>query len=375
MLKVAVLGANGQVGAELCLLLARVPDVELVPIARTRTGSAFLRWHGIRCRHGRAASAEEAYGLISDCDVIVNSALASGTPAQMRRTEDAIVRNAFACSSSAAVIIHFSTQSVYGDPRQGKSIRWRSLYGRAKLATEKRVRAQSRRHRKRAYILRLGHVCGPLQQISNNIRQEIREDRVVLGAIDLPSNTVYTATIVEAILAIIRGRVAPGCYDLMNVPQWTWRTVYEYEARACGCELHPRFVAGSAARRPFPARMLRWLAAAGGNAVAGSFMRQLVAAGLARLPPDLSERAQAWWYCKRARSEIAALSISPTPTDHLTWVANGKHFIDSLPPTSQVLDQNPYEGFAQPPSGPWSEDLRAAESVSGRDVSILERTS
>src|SRR5262249_62355175 len=90
MPRIAVLGANGQVGAELCLLLARIPGVDVVPICRNRSGSAFLRWKGIHCRHGRAAVAEDARSLFADCDVIVNSALASGTPVEMRRTEDAI---------------------------------------------------------------------------------------------------------------------------------------------------------------------------------------------------------------------------------------------------------------------------------------------
>jgi len=234
MHKVAVVGANGQVGAELCLLLARAPDIELVPICRNRSGSAFLRWKGLRVRHGRVASAQEARALLAECDVVVNAALASGTPADMRRLENKIVRNIFEHSRRDAVVIHFSTQSVYGDPRARRLVRWRTLYGRAKRATEHEVRKQARRLRKPAYMLRLGHVCGSLQEISNNIRREIREERVVLPQRDVASNTVYTVTIVDAILTILSGRVAPGCYDLMNVPQWTWREVYDFEARKSG---------------------------------------------------------------------------------------------------------------------------------------------
>lgn len=375
MPKVAVLGANGQVGAELCLLLAGLTDIDLVPIARNRTGSAFLRWHGLRCRHGRPADTGEARALLSDCDFIINSALASGTPAQMRRTEDAIVHNAFACSSPGAVIIHFSTQSVYGDPSPGKWVRWRSLYGRAKLATERRVRKEARRHGKRAYVLRLGHVCGPLQQISNDVRREIREDRVVLPTTDLPSNTVYTATIVDAILAIIAGRVSPGCYDLMNVPQWTWRAVYEYEARSTGHGLEPTLIPVTAPSAGWVARATRSLAGLLGNVASGPFMRQWVAAGLARLPASLSERGQAWWYCKRARSEIAALSARPSLSEHLTWIANGSRFIDCLSPTRDVLDRNPYAGLARPRMGSWGEDLLPAASAGGQVVGALERTS
>ncbi|MGH8211171.1 MAG: NAD(P)H-binding protein, partial [Steroidobacteraceae bacterium] len=87
MLKVGIVGANGQVGAELCLLLAARKDIELIAICRSRSGSAFLRWHGIACRHGRVADQADAARLLSDCDIVVNSSLASGTPAEIRRIE------------------------------------------------------------------------------------------------------------------------------------------------------------------------------------------------------------------------------------------------------------------------------------------------
>jgi nucleoside-diphosphate-sugar epimerase len=352
-----------------------VPGIDLVPISRNRSGSAFLRWHGIRCRHGRPAVAAEAQGLLADCDVIVNSALASGTPAQMRQIEDAIVHNAFAFSRPTALVIHFSTQSVYGDPTAGKLIRWRSLYGRAKLATEGRVRAEARRFRKAAVIVRLGHVCGALQQISNDIRQEISEDRVVLPERDRPSNTVYTATIVEAVLAAIRGRVAPGRYDLMNVPQWTWRAVYEYEARATGHELRPTIVPAPTAVAPLPVRAMRGMARLAADAAAGPFARQMVATALARLPPKLSERGQAWWYRKRARNEIASLSLSRTPANHLFWEANGSHFIDALTCTAELLERSPRIDLTRPRTAMWSEDLRLCEGVPAQAVAARERTS
>jgi nucleoside-diphosphate-sugar epimerase len=376
MPRVAVLGANGQVGAELCLLLAGVPGIDLVPISRNRSGSAFLRWHGIRCRHGRVAVAAEAQGLLADCDVVVNSALASGTPAQMRQIEDAIVHNAFAFSRPSALIIHFSTQSVYGDPTAGKLIRWRSLYGRAKLATEARVRGEARRFRKAAFILRLGHVCGALQQISSDIRREISEDRVVLPEHDRPSNTVYTATIVEAVLAAIQGRVPLGRrYDLMNVPQWTWRAVYEYEARATGHELRPTLVPAPTALPSLPIRVMRGVARLAADAAAGPFARQLVATGLSRLPPKLSERGQAWWYRKRARNEIASLSPFRAPADHLLWEANGSHFIDALSPTAELLERSPRIDLTRPRTAMWSEDLRLSEGVQAPAVAARERTS
>jgi len=234
MLRLAILGANGQVGAELCLMLVGRDDLTLIPVCRNRSGSAFLRWKGIACRHGRIADREDAQRLLADCDVVVNCSLAMGTPGEIRRIEDRIVQNAFAYSNPGATVIHFSTQSVYGDPRAHRWIRWRNPYGRAKLFTERSVRAAARRHNKAAYILRLGHVCGVLQNISNNIRAELKAGTAILPVPDRPSNTTYTAAVVGAVLQIVREKTEPGTYDLMNTPGWSWQEVYEYEANQCG---------------------------------------------------------------------------------------------------------------------------------------------
>jgi nucleoside-diphosphate-sugar epimerase len=374
MPKIAILGANGQVGAELCLLLSQDPSIELVPVCRNRTGSAFLRWMGVRCRHGRPAVAEEAPFLFGDCDFIVNSALASGSPADMRRAEDALARNAFRYSPPHAKIIHFSTQSVYGDARPGKLIRWRSLYGRAKVATERCVRNEARRSGKAAYILRLGHVGGALQDISNNIRREISEERVILPEIDCASNLVYTMTIVDAIMTIVRASAAPGCYDLMNVPQWTWQEVYEFEAASAGSQLQPAVVG---APRPISASR-RLVAAAlrvASDFAAAPVVRQLAAASLAHLPTGLSTRAHAWWYCKRARTELAALGQSLPPAEHLTWVANGTHFLPGLQRTTDVLARSRNPAFSLQQNLSWAEDLPRAAVGSPALSVIRERTS
>jgi nucleoside-diphosphate-sugar epimerase len=336
MTKVGVIGANGQVGAEICLMLAQRPDIELVAICRNRSGSAFLRWQGIACRHGRAADPSDAARLFADCDLIVNSSLATGTPAEIRRTEDRIIRNLFVCSKSSAKIIHFSTQSVYGDPRPGRWMRIQNPYGRAKLESERRVRAEQRRSKQPAYILRLGHVCGTMQEISNSIRESIRDGTVLFPAKDCPSNTIYTAAIIGAILQIIRGAAQPGTYDLMNSPPWTWRDVYEYEAGVC----HLRIESIVDAEPP----QRSWLGGTGNSVVravaAVTSVPALVQLGtklFAYVPERINTRAMAWWLSKRAQREIAALKHTRSPPDHLSWVPNGVNFFPADTPTRELL--------------------------------------
>lgn len=353
-----MLGANGQVGSELCLLLANLGGIELVPVCRTRSGSAFLRWQGIACRHGRPADPADAPRLLADCDLILNLALAGGNPAQIRLTEDRLIRHSFEFSRPGATIVYFSTQSVYGDPSPGRTVRWRNPYGRAKRVSETKVLACASRFGKRAYILRLGHVCGELQGISLDIRRDLARGQATLPAQDVPSNTVLTASIVDAVREVLKGGVAPGTYDLMNTPQWTWTQVFEYEARRGGLTFDP------ARQRPAGAnaREFGGLKSVARRLLAGRWNRELLAKLLAHAPPDLSRRAQAIWYVQRARAEIAALSGTqlPAPAEHLSWVTNGTRPFPQRP-TIEVLRENPYDGLLNSPKrAGWPADLADA---------------
>src|SRR5438045_467412 len=108
-MKIAVLGANGQVGAEVCLILANHPTVELVPICRNPSGSALLRYYGLPCRHGLPADAKQATALFGDCDVIVNAALGTGTPWQVQTTDRSLLANALRYTPKHTRVIFFST--------------------------------------------------------------------------------------------------------------------------------------------------------------------------------------------------------------------------------------------------------------------------
>jgi hypothetical protein len=103
--------------------------------------------------------------------------------------------------------------------------------------------------------------------------------------------------------------------------------------------------------------------------------RQLVASSLAHLPADLNARAQAWWHCKRARNELAALGQPHAPAEHLTWVANGARFLPVLQRTADVLAHRRNSTFSRQQSQSWSEDLPRAAVGSPALSAIRERTS
>ncbi len=362
MPRIAILGANGQVGAELCLLLRRNPGIELVPVCRNLTGSAFLRYNGIACRHGRPADSAAAPGLFGDCDVIVNCALGSGTPAEIRAFDRKLIRNIFNSSKPNASVIHCSTLMVHGDPRPGRLWRVRDAYGRAKRAAEGFVDAESKRSGKRCFILRLGHVCGPLQNITAKIRKEIASGQVLLPDRDVPSNTVYTVTIVDAIDSIMSGKERPGTFDLTNAPQWTWREVYTYEGAQCQRAVVPQLVA-SPTNTGLSEQALAWTRRTLGAWARAGVVRRTLERVLALASPALNDRAQAIWLKMRARAEIGALGAGTTPAPELSWIALDRRTLTCLQPTVSLLAKDPYLGLTADIQSRWPRDLELAFEV------------
>jgi nucleoside-diphosphate-sugar epimerase len=360
--RIGILGANGQVGAEICLILRNQLHVQLIPICRNLSGSAFLRFSGVACRHGLPADDKQASGLLGDCDVVVNAAIALGTPRQIVRTEKRLIENSARYSKPGAIVIFFSTQMVHGDPRPGRRLHWRSAYGRAKLRSEAIARLMCRRYNKACYILRLGHVCGDLQNVTSAIRQIIQAGPVVMPECDRNSNTVYTATIVDAILKIAAGKEQPGVYDLSCQPEWKWTQVYEHEAHRCGSPLRIIRVPASVPRRTLHAALVQPFRYLGSVPGRNAFFKELALKGLAYLPVRHNQRAQAKWSLARARSDIRAFSRGSAINEVLLWRSLGKHFLQSLSNTAELLAERSFQVTPIAPAASWPPDLPLAKA-------------
>jgi nucleoside-diphosphate-sugar epimerase len=309
MKRVAILGANGQVGAEVSLRLRDVEGLEVVPIARNVSGSAFLRLNGMECRHGRISDPAEARSLIGDCDVVVNFALSNtAIPRIDRQTNRQIVRGTVAAAKPGAPIVFASTIMVYAPAMKF----WLpDSYGLEKLIAERMFRRLCRSSRHPAFVFRLGHVMGDLQNITGKICNEIR-----MGKVALPheggraSNTVFTAAIVEAIVQIAQAVPKPGTYDLITSPQWTWLDVYKYYAAQLGLPL--QLARAEQIRDPKPVfgspggSMRRFLSYFANHHALTERLTFL----LAFLPRSVNQRMYLRYLQTRALSEINALRQS-----------------------------------------------------------------
>jgi hypothetical protein len=144
----------------------------------------------------------------------------------------------------------------------------------------------------------------------------------------------------------------------MNHPQLGWRAVHAAECAIAGL---PPFVPRCAPQSP-PLAPLRAVLRRGARFVRSAALRNALAKLLSNAPPRLNARAHAWWHRARARAEIAALARGEEPAEHLSWVANGSHFIPGLTPTVDLLAQAPYRELLTAGRNPWPEDLPPAFS-------------
>jgi nucleoside-diphosphate-sugar epimerase len=343
MKRVAILGANGQVGAEVCLRLRHAEDLEVVPVVRNLSGSAFLRLNGMECRHGRIADLADARRLIGDCDAVVSFALSTtAIPRVDREINARILRGIVEAAKPGVPIVLASTIMVYAP---GLKLRVPDSYGLEKLAAERLLSRLSRRSHHPLFVFRLGHVLGELQNITRKICTEIREGNVALPHQgQRASNTVFTAAIVEAVAQVTRGTANPGTYDLITSPQWTWLNVYESYAAQLGLALslapaelvRDQRLSSRSTGSPLR-RMLRYLAA-------HHALTERLTYVLAFLPHSVNQQMYLRYLQTRAVTEIGALkqraSIEPCVED---WRELQVRAFGHLPDPLTLMSRYPLE--------------------------------
>lgn len=311
MLRIAILGANGQVGAEVTILLARHAAIEVIPICRNPLGSSYIRSLGIKCRHGDPTDLNSCISLYGDCDVVANFALVSTSrsPRQARLDSNQIISNVGKVLGERGRHIYFSTMSVYGDRNVGELVGIAGSYGRDKSFCERIAIKSARKSQCLTTVLRLGHVYGELQGLTREIRQVVTENNVHIPDLERHSNITNVATIVDAILTASRSDDAGGVFDLMNVPQWTWREVLEHEASKLKTTLRTVQIVDTRTRFPFP--LVRIVSRSAIKSISDNkTLMKLASRTLLYWPSSFYQQVQGKVRIENARREIAALAGS-----------------------------------------------------------------
>ena len=309
--KIAVIGANGQVGSEVCLFLSEMDGIEVVPICRSELAAAPLRSWGLESRFGALSGSEEARRLLAGCQLVADFTLPRGDPGQMRAATVQVQAHAIQDAPAHARYVYISSLMAFGMGERSLRLKWhrlaRTQYGRFKRRSERSATKLGRRAGREVYVLRLGEVHGERQGVSLGLMSRVGRGTVHIE--DRPSIVVFAFNIAEALVSIAAGHQAPGIYSLVCEPDWSLPEVYSYYCGRAGFE--PDIVrlpdpAGN--QRPVRAA-LSSLRVAASSTVARFVLRHrdLLATYLLASVPALERRFRTRYHLRRAASEIAAL--------------------------------------------------------------------
>lgn len=237
---IGIIGANGQVGSEVCLYLSQMDKVKVIAICRTEYGSAFLRRCGLNCRHGSLSQPEEAKRLLAGCDLVADFSLPKGLPSQVRSSVKMILINSIQAAPPQARFVYISSTMAFGMSLRGNQRAYRhymvsrSVYGATKRFGERLAIRLGRKFGRKVYVLRLGQVHGELQSVSRSLIRQMRDEAAYVPR--ALSDTVFAFTIAEALRNIAMGKEKSGRYTLVSSPEWSWREIHEFYARRCGIQ-------------------------------------------------------------------------------------------------------------------------------------------
>jgi nucleoside-diphosphate-sugar epimerase len=317
-----------------------------------------LRYSGLACRHGDPANPEQAELLYGDCDLVADFSWAGVIPnyRYSKRIHNLLIQNVARYAKPSAKYIYFSTQSIYGDAHVNQKIVFRDIYGFEKFRSEKTVRRYAAKHGKKSYLFRLGHVCGELQGITQIIRKKIASGPVAIPDLNRASNTVYVATIVDAILNVLNCQAQPDTYDLMNMPQWTWKEILEFEGRRIGLEPnYEKYIENKNLNLAHFTRQIITQALLG--LVRSRMLRKLSSRLLPILPTQCNLWIKAIYSQKSAALDISKLHHKQEPMDAFFFKPVGNKFLNTLTPTKILLADPKFILPTENIRNNWPEDI------------------
>jgi dTDP-4-dehydrorhamnose reductase len=225
-MKIAIVGANGRLGAALVREYQR--DYEVTSYDRRQLDLSQLD-------RVRSALAATKFELLINCAALTNVDYCES------HREEAFVVNAEAprllaqiANEKSAKLVHFSTDYVFDgkktDPyvEEDKAVPL-SAYGESKLQGERRVLAVSSQH----LVVRLSWVFGPDKpSFIDQIIQRARENDVITAVADKFSAPTYTIN-VAGWLRLAIDKNANGTLHLANNGGCSWQEWAQYAIDVC----------------------------------------------------------------------------------------------------------------------------------------------
>ena len=236
--KVAILGANGQIGSVIAKNLNLMPDIQLIAVCRNFAGAQLLRDIACEVRIGSVDESNFDPKILEDCEVVINCIWPAGSSQAVEKINSIILDNV-AKQPHNQKFISLSSVAVYGTCIDQA---WSTFdkpkpdgpYGQSKLEFERLIIKKFQKIRKSFYIIRLGHVFGAEQWLSSFILSAISDPEMLLPfSGNLPSNAIHVNDVTRGIISLIQSPPDSGIYNLASNPQLSWDKIFEWHSKVC----------------------------------------------------------------------------------------------------------------------------------------------
>lgn len=243
MKKIAVLGANGQVGLEVCIHLSLMGMDVLAVCRNDLARSIFIRLkiESIAIDYLDSIQLKE---LLKDFDVVADFILPGGDFNNIKTSYHETISNVISCIPKTCTYVFMSSQIVFGVSETRPVFKWYwipgSVYCKSKRYAEKTVVALSKKHNKKYFIFRLGQVQGIIQGVTNSWYHALKDAKVIIKIPETNAYIIWCYGIAKALKNIAKHcNEAPGIYSVVSQPEWTWKQLFEYIAER---ELVTKFI-------------------------------------------------------------------------------------------------------------------------------------
>jgi nucleoside-diphosphate-sugar epimerase len=238
-IKVAVLGANGQIGSVLIRRLSEIPGIHPVAVCRNALGAGLISDVECDVRLGSVTSEKWDTKLIGDCDSAINCIWPQGSAGAVKK-QNAILLANIRGNDNLKKFISLSSVAVYGTCIDSSWSTFKApkpdlTYGQAKLEMEKMTADCFAGSACRYHLIRLGHVYGNEQWLSRMIIGSISDNKFKLpfdGS--MLSNALHVDEVAQGLIHLLLEDRESGVINLASHPQKTWRHIFDWHSEVCG---------------------------------------------------------------------------------------------------------------------------------------------
>jgi nucleoside-diphosphate-sugar epimerase len=303
--RIGIIGANGQLGSEVCLLLSQMEDVEVVPICRNHVGASFLRRCGLTVRTGTTDNETNSRRLLEGLDLVADFSLPAGSSSHVRSQITQTISNINRFAPPRAPFVYLSSILAFGNPDFRSELRnyWfsRSAYGSTKRYAERLAQKLSEKHHRPAYVFRVGVVHGDLQAATRQAVKDLKASAHLTAYLpDCESYTVFAFSIAEALVSAVHQKDSPGLYTLVSNPAWSWKELHQYLCEKAGIDQPSVLVQAQQIRSDGWLRRVR-------RSVFGALRhhKEFLNGYVGAVSPKVEQQMRATYHARNASAEIA----------------------------------------------------------------------